>query len=72
MQDREPRAVGGMLAFLNPGNRLEPVVGGNHQRFRFGVPLLRREGGAKEALRLRDAPIAWRIQLLARPQCGTE
>ena len=72
MQDREPRAVGGTLAFLNAGNRLEPMVRGNHQRFRFGVPLLRHEGCAKEALHLRDAPIAWRIQFLARAQCGTE
>ena len=72
MQDREPRAVGDTLAFLNPGNRLEPVVGGKHQRFGFGVPFLRREGGAEEALRLRDAPIAWRIQFLPRAQCGTE
>ena len=72
MQDRETGAVGDTLAFLNPGNRLEPVVRGNHQRFRFGVPLLRREGCAKEALRLRDAPIAWRIQFRARAQCGTE
>ena len=72
MQDREPRAVGGTLAFLNPGNRHEPVVRGDHQRFRFGVPFLCREGCAKEALRLRDAPIAWRIQFLARAQCNTK
>ena len=72
MQDREPRAVGGTLALLDSGNRIEPVVCGNHQWFRFGVPLLRREGCAKEALRLRDAPIAWRVQFLARAQCGTE
>jgi hypothetical protein len=61
MQDGEPRAVGGMLAFLNAWNRLEPAVRGQHQRFRFGVPLLRREGRGKEASRLRDAPIVWRI-----------
>src|SRR5215470_15595922 len=65
-QHREPLAVGSTLPFLNPGNRFEAAVRCDHERLRFGVPLLRHEGGAKEALRLRDAPIACRIQLLAR------
>jgi hypothetical protein len=68
MTDAGSRAVDGTLAFLNAGDWLEPAVRRNHQRCRFGVSLLRREGRAKEALRLSDAPITLLIQLLAGAQ----
>ena len=71
-QHREARSVSVTLACLNPGNGLECAVRRDHQRFRFGVPLLGREGGAEEALRLRDAPVARRIELLSGAQCGSK
>ena len=56
-QRRKPRLIGEALTALQTRYFFEAVSGSNHQRLGLRVPSLSQQGRAKEALRLRDAPV---------------
>src|SRR5262245_6048350 len=68
----EADAVGLPLPFLYSRNGLERAIGGQHQGLRFGVALPGQQCGAKEALRLGDAPVSRGVEMSAHGQDMTE
>ena len=56
-QPLQPFTIQFAIAQLSPGNRLERPIRRCHEGFSFVSLALRRERGAKQCLRLRDAPV---------------